>query len=104
MQSSFSFVRERLRRAMARSLLALAAARNAAGEGVRAAEELAALVERAPAWIAGHEQLAQLLSTLGQKEQATQSLERAIVRFPGQESLVVGALWNCPEARGLCRA
>ena len=67
--------------------LGLAAARNAAGEGVRAAEELGALVERAPAWIAGHEQLAQLLSTLGEKEQATQSLERAIARFPRQEAL-----------------
>lgn len=67
--------------------LGLAAARNAAGEGIRGAEELSALLERAPAWIAGHEQLAQLLSTLGQKEEATQSLERAISRFPRQEAL-----------------
>ena len=67
--------------------LGLAAARNAAGDGIRGAEELSALLERAPAWITGHEQLAQLLSTLGQKDTATQSLERAIGRFPRQESL-----------------
>lgn len=67
--------------------LGLAAARNAMGEGIRGAEELSALLERAPAWIAGHEQLAQLLSTLGQKDMATQSLERAISRFPRQEGL-----------------
>lgn len=67
--------------------LGLAAARNAVGEGGRAADELSSLVERAPAWIAGHEQLAQLLSTLGQKERATESLERAISRFPRQEAL-----------------
>ncbi len=67
--------------------LGLVAARNAVGQGGQAAEELSALVERAPAWTAGHEQLAQLLSTLGHKERATESLERAIVRFPRQESL-----------------
>lgn len=67
--------------------LGLAAARNAAGEGARAAEELAALLERAPAWIAGHEQLAQLLSILGEKDRAAQSLERAIARFPGEAAL-----------------
>ena len=67
--------------------LGLVAARNAVGQGGQAAEELSALVERAPAWTAGHEQLAQLLSTLGQKERATESLERAIVRVPRQESL-----------------
>jgi uncharacterized protein (TIGR02466 family) len=67
--------------------LGLAAARNAVGEGELAAEELGALVERAPAWTAGHEQLAQLLSTLGRREHATGSVERAIARFPREESL-----------------
>jgi tetratricopeptide (TPR) repeat protein len=67
--------------------LGLTAARNAMGEGEAAAQELEALVDRAPAWAAGHEQLAQLLSTLGQKENATRSIERAVARFPRQESL-----------------
>jgi tetratricopeptide (TPR) repeat protein len=67
--------------------LGLAAARNAAGEGELAAEELRALVDRAPAWTEGHEKLAQLLSTLGHKERASEPLEAAIARFPGQESL-----------------
>ena len=68
-------------------LLGLAAARNAVGEGALAVEELRALVERAPAWTAGHEQLAQLLATLGEKEKATETLERAITRFPRQQAL-----------------
>lgn len=67
--------------------LGLAAARNAVGQGMLAAEELSALVARAPAWIAGHEQLAQLLSTLGCKDRATDSLEQAIAQFPTQETL-----------------
>nr|NUR36905.1 hypothetical protein [Sphingomonas sp.] len=67
--------------------LGLAAARNAVGEGELAADELRALLERSPAWTEGHEQLAQLLSTLGQKEGATESLERAIARFPREPSL-----------------
>jgi tetratricopeptide (TPR) repeat protein len=67
--------------------LGLAAARNAAGEGELAAGELRALVDSAPAWTEGHEQLAQLLSTLGHKERATEPLEAAIARFPRQESL-----------------
>lgn len=67
--------------------LGLAAARNAVGEGARAAEELRTLVDRAPAWTAGHEQLAQLLSTLGEKKRATESLEQAIARFPREPAL-----------------
>jgi tetratricopeptide (TPR) repeat protein len=67
--------------------LGLAAARNSVGEGALAAQELRALVERAPAWTAGHEQLAQLLSTLGESERATETLERAIARFPRQQAL-----------------
>lgn len=68
-------------------LLGLAAARNAAGSGEAAARELATMLERAPAWTEGHEQLAQLLATLGQGEKATQSVERAITRFPSQSAL-----------------
>jgi tetratricopeptide (TPR) repeat protein len=67
--------------------LGLAAARNAVGEGELAAEELRQLLDRAPAWVAGHEQLAQLLSLLGQRERATETLERTIARFPRQEIL-----------------
>jgi tetratricopeptide (TPR) repeat protein len=67
--------------------LGLAAARNAVGEGALAAEELRTLVERAPAWTAGHEQLAQLLSTLGEKKRATESLEHALARFPREQAL-----------------
>jgi tetratricopeptide (TPR) repeat protein len=67
--------------------LGLAAARTAVGDGALAAEELGALVERAPAWTVGHEHLAQLLSILGEKERATESLEQAIARFPRQPKL-----------------
>ncbi|HWJ39047.1 MAG TPA: putative 2OG-Fe(II) oxygenase [Sphingomicrobium sp.] len=70
-------------------LLGLAAARNAAGDGLAAADELEELLEQAPGWIQGHEQLAQLLSTLGKKERVGGSLERAIARFPGE-----AALWS----------
>jgi tetratricopeptide (TPR) repeat protein len=65
----------------------LAAARNAIGEGELAINELRALLERAPAWTAGYEQLAQLLSILGQKDRATEALEQSIAIFPQQESL-----------------
>ena len=67
--------------------LGLAAARYATGEGEVAAGELTTLLERAPAWIAGYEELAQLLPLLGQKNRATESLEQAIAIFPQQESL-----------------
>ncbi len=63
-------------------LVGLAAARNAVGEGERAANELAGMLERAPLWTYGHEQLAQLLSVLGRPEEATNSIERAILRVP----------------------
>lgn len=67
--------------------LGLAAARNAIGEGEFAADELRAKVLAAPAWTAGHEQLSQLLSTLGQKERVTDSIELAIARFPTEFGL-----------------
>jgi tetratricopeptide (TPR) repeat protein len=67
--------------------LGLTAARNAVGDGELAAQELRQLVDHAPAWLAGHEQLAQLLSTLGHRDRATESLEHAIARFPRQVDL-----------------
>jgi tetratricopeptide (TPR) repeat protein len=68
-------------------LLGLAAARNAAGEGAKAAAELAQALDRSPDWLAGYEPLAQLLSTLGQREHATDSLERALARHPQHQPL-----------------
>ena len=67
--------------------LGLAAARNAIGEGEVAASELRLLVDRSPAWTIGHEHLAQLLSIIGEKEWATQTLENAILQFPRDENL-----------------
>jgi tetratricopeptide (TPR) repeat protein len=68
-------------------IVGLAAARAAAGKGQLAAAELDEAVARAPAWLEGHQQLAQLLATLGRADEATGSIERAIARFPGQASL-----------------
>jgi tetratricopeptide (TPR) repeat protein len=63
-------------------LVGLAAARAAVGDGERAASDLRDVVDRAPSWTYGHEQLGQLLSTLGRANEATSSLEHAIQRFP----------------------
>jgi tetratricopeptide (TPR) repeat protein len=68
-------------------LVGLAAARAAAGDGEAGAAELRAVLDRAPAWTYGHEQLAQLLSTLGRPREATSAIEDAIRRFPGQAAL-----------------
>ena len=68
-------------------LVGLTAARNAVGDGERAANVLAGILERAPMWTYGHEQLAQLLSILGRPEEATNSIERAIQRFPAAVDL-----------------
>ena len=68
-------------------IVGLAAARNAAGQGERAAAELADILEQAPMWTYGHEQLAQFQCTLGRPEEATASLERAIRRFPAAPQL-----------------
>jgi tetratricopeptide (TPR) repeat protein len=68
-------------------LVGLAAARAAAGQGELAAAELQGVLDRAPMWTYGHEQLAQLLSTLGRPGEATSSLEQAISRFPQQQTL-----------------
>ena len=68
-------------------LVGMAAARAAAGEGERAIAELQAALEGAPAWLYGHEQLAQLMATQGKASEATSSLERAIARFPNAQPL-----------------
>lgn len=70
-------------------LIGLAAARAAVGNGERGAAELAAALDSSPMWLAGHEQLAQLLSTAGRSEEVTASLERALDRFPQ-----AAALWE----------
>ena len=69
--------------------IGLASARAAVGDGDRGASELRALLERSPMWTYGHKQLAQLLSTLGRRIEATDSLEHAIRRFPQ-----AGPLWE----------
>jgi tetratricopeptide (TPR) repeat protein len=68
-------------------LLGLAAARNAAGEGAKAAAELSQALDRSPDWLAGYEPLAQLLSIMGRREQTTESLERALARHPRRQPL-----------------
>jgi len=68
-------------------LIGLAAAEAAVGRGEEGAERLRQGLERAPLWVAGHEQLAQLLSTLGRASESTQSLERAIARLPREPAL-----------------
>jgi tetratricopeptide (TPR) repeat protein len=68
-------------------LVGLAAARNAAGEGERAASDLDQILERAPMWTYGHEQLAQLLAVLGRPKDATKSIERALQGTPASPDL-----------------
>jgi uncharacterized protein (TIGR02466 family) len=68
-------------------IVGLAAARNASGDGERAAADLAAVLEQAPMWTYGHEQLAQFEATLGRPQQTTASLERALSRFPTAQAL-----------------
>ena len=68
-------------------LMGLVAARAAAGDGERAAADLGAVLESQPLWIEGHEQYAQLVATLGKPGQATQTLEEAIRRTPGEAVL-----------------
>ena len=68
-------------------LVGLAAARAAVGQGDRAASEMQAALEKSPLWTEGHEQLAQLLSTLGRRDEANDSLERALVSRPQEQSL-----------------
>ena len=59
-------------------LLGLQAARMAVGAGEEAIRELDSILAQAPFWVQGQVQLAQLRSMLGQAEQATASLDRAL--------------------------
>ena len=63
-------------------IVGLAAARAAVGNGEQGAAELLEVLERNPMWLYGHEQLAQLVSTLGRPDEATASLERALKKHP----------------------
>ena len=73
-------------------LIGQSAARMAAGQGDDAIAELEAILDAAPLWIAGHLQLAQLRSVSGQAATASDSLDRAVLRYPKEPTL-----W-----RGLC--
>jgi tetratricopeptide (TPR) repeat protein len=68
-------------------LVGMATARAAMGDGDRAISDMQAAIETAPAWLFGHEQLAQLMSTQGRASEATASLERALSRFPNAQPL-----------------
>lgn len=74
-------------------LVGLAAARFAGGHGEQGERELDAMVARAPLWIEGHVQLAQLRSTLGRGELACASVERALSAMP-QEPILWRALFD----------
>jgi tetratricopeptide (TPR) repeat protein len=73
-------------------LLGLMAARMAAGNGATAEAELDAVLGRAPLWIEGHLQLAQLRSMLGRRGQAADSLERALATNPTNSALWLALL------------
>jgi len=68
-------------------LVGMAAARAAMGEGDLAVADLQAALATAPAWLYGHEQLAQLIATQGRSDEATSSLEAALARFPNAQPL-----------------
>lgn len=80
-------------------LIGQAAAEAAVGRGELGAERMRRVLENTPMWIYGHEQLAQLLSTLGRGAEATQSLEQAIARLP-REPRLREALLNLELRRG----
>jgi hypothetical protein len=64
-----------------------AAALTATGRGESAAAELDAILVQAPGWVAGHEALAQLRATLGQGDDATASLNRALAAYSSDAAL-----------------
>lgn len=68
-------------------LVGMAAARAAMGESDRAIADMQATLASAPAWLYGHEQLAQLIATQGRSSEATSSLEAALARFPNAQPL-----------------
>ena len=67
--------------------LGLNAARLAAGEGEQAEADLGRMLARAPLWIDGHRQLAQMRSFLGRREEVYQPLEQAIDSHPREAAL-----------------
>lgn len=71
-------------------LIGQSAARMAAGRGDEAATEIEAILAQVPLWIAGHVQLAQLKSMLGQPHEATLSVESALAALPADTGL-----WRC---------
>lgn len=71
-------------------LIGLSAARVAAGQARAAKAELEAILDAAPLWVAGHLQLAQLRSLLGDTTPASASFDRAIARHPDQPALWLG--------------
>lgn len=68
-------------------LVGFAAALAAMGETDRAISEMRNALRGAPAWLYGHEQLAQLMATSGRPAEATSSLEEALARFPNAQPL-----------------
>ena len=68
-------------------LIGLAAALNAIGRRDEAIGGLESILERAPLWIEGHEQRAQLLAVAGQANRATSGVERALSKMPREQSL-----------------
>ena len=55
--------------------------------GAAAEEMLDGALAGSPLWIDGHVQLAQLRSMVGKRDQATQSLDRALRKYPQEEQL-----------------
>lgn len=68
-------------------LVGMAAARAAMGDGERAIADLEATLRRAPAWLYGHEQLAQIKATQGLAGEATSSIEETLKAFPKAQPL-----------------
>jgi uncharacterized protein (TIGR02466 family) len=68
-------------------LLGYAAAMFASGFGDQAEAMLDLALSRSPLWLQGHGQLAQLRATLGKRELAIQSVERALQVHPAHEPL-----------------
>lgn len=73
-------------------LLGRAAARYAAGGGVAAVQELAAVLDRNPKWDQGHIQWAQLSSMTGRPEASSATIDRALTQFPGEAALWQAAI------------
>lgn len=68
-------------------IVGMAAARVAEGEGERAIADMESALGTAPAWLYGHEQLAQIKATQGKAAEATSSLDGALRRFPTAQPL-----------------